>query len=74
MPLALVPVRQNEDMRKISAWAAMIAVPTLVAGIHGMSWRHVPELSWTFGYALALLLLAGASFALWRAFRRSGWL
>ncbi|MBO0925619.1 hypothetical protein J1G44_14160 [Cellulomonas sp. zg-ZUI199] len=61
-------------MRKISAWAAMIAVPTLVAGIHGMSWRHVPELSWTFGYALALLLLAGASFALWRAFRRSGWL
>ncbi|MBO0900186.1 hypothetical protein J1G43_09450 [Cellulomonas sp. zg-ZUI22] len=52
----------------------MIAVPTLVAGIYGMSLRHVPQLSWTFGYALALLLMAGASFALWRAFRRSGWL
>ncbi len=72
--LALVSVQQNEDMRKISAWAAMIAVPTLVAGIYGMNFRHMPELSWTFGYPLALLLMAASSFALWRAFRRSGWL
>ena len=72
--LAQVSVQQNEDMRKISAWAAMITVPTLVAGIYGMNFQHMPELSWTFGYPLALAVMAGACVALWRAFRRSGWL
>lgn len=72
--LAQVSVRQNEDMRKISAWAAMIAVPTLVAGVYGMNFRHMPELGWTFGYPLAVLVMTGACLALWRAFRRSGWL
>ncbi|MBD7917037.1 magnesium and cobalt transport protein CorA [Cellulomonas sp. Sa3CUA2] len=72
--LAQVSVRQNEDMRKISAWAAMIAVPTLVAGVYGMNFRHMPELSWTIGYPLALATMAVTSLLLWRAFRRSGWL
>ena len=72
--LAQVSVQQNEDMRKISAWAAMITVPTLVAGIYGMNFRHMPELGWTYGYPLVLLAMAGACVALWRAFRRSGWL
>ena len=72
--LARVSVRQNEDMRKISAWAAMITVPTLVAGIYGMNFRHMPELGWTFGYPLALVAMGGICVVLWRAFRRSGWL
>ena len=72
--LAQVSVRQNEDMRKISAWAAMIAVPTLVAGIYGMNFRHMPELAWTVGYPLAIALMVGSCWALYRAFRRSGWL
>jgi len=72
--LAQVSVRQNEDMRKISAWGAMIAVPTLIAGWYGMNFRHMPELSWTVGYPLVIAAMAGACLALWRAFRRSGWL
>ncbi len=72
--LSNVSVQQNEDMRKISAWAAMITVPTLIAGIYGMNFRHMPELDWRFGYPLVLVVMAGACALLFRAFRRSGWL
>lgn len=72
--LAQVSVRQNEDMRRISAWAAMIAVPTLVAGVYGMNFRHMPELGWVAGYPAAVAAMVIACLALWRAFRRSGWL
>ena len=72
--LTRVSVRQNEDTRKISAWAAIIAVPTLVSGIYGMNFEHMPELTWTFGYPLALLVMALACFLLYRQFKRSGWL
>lgn len=72
--LAQVSVRQNEDTRKISAWAAMIAVPTLIVGIYGMNFHHMPELTWTFGYPLALAAIAGICWWLYRAFRKSGWL
>jgi magnesium transporter len=72
--LAQVSVRQNEDMRKISAWAAMIAVPTLIVGIYGMNFHHMPELGWTLGYPLALVFMAGICLWLYRAFRKSGWL
>jgi magnesium transporter len=72
--LTQVGVRQNEDMRKISAYVAMAAVPTLIAGIYGMNFDHMPELGWTFGDPLALLLMAAiVSFLLWR-FKRAGWL
>lgn len=72
--LAQVSVRQNEDMRKISAWAAIAAVPTLVAGIYGMNFRHMPELSWTYGYPLVLGGMVVVCVVLYRLFRRSGWL
>lgn len=72
--LAQVGVRQNEDMRKISAWAAMIAVPTLIAGIYGMNFQHMPELGWTVGYPMSVALMVGLCWLLYRAFRRSGWL
>jgi magnesium transporter len=67
-------MRQNEDVRKISAWAAIIAVPTLITGIYGMNFEHMPELGWTFGYPLALFIMALACFLLYRQFRRVGWL
>jgi magnesium transporter len=72
--LAQVGVRQNEDMRKISAWVAIIAIPTAVAGIYGMNFDHMPELHWRFGYAYALGLMLVACTVLWRYFKRVGWL
>ena len=58
--LAEVTTRQNEDMRKISAWAAIALVPTAIAGIYGMNFEHMPELSWTYGYPMAHRLHRGA--------------
>jgi magnesium transporter len=72
--LARITVQQNDDMRKISAGAALVVVPTLIAGIYGMNFKHMPELSWTFGYPLALLLMVAVSAGLWMLFKRSGWL
>ena len=72
--LAQVSMRQNEDMRKISAWVALIAVPTMIAGIYGMNFEHMPELGWLFGYPFALGLMAVGCLSLWRMFKRSGWL
>ncbi len=72
--LTQVGVRQNEDMRKISAWVAIVAVPTAIAGIYGMNFEHMPELDWTFGYPAVLLLMATACVFLYWRFRRAGWL
>jgi magnesium transporter len=72
--LTQVGVRQNEDMRKISAYVAMAAVPTLIAGIYGMNFDHMPELTWEAGYPMALVLMASiVGFLFWR-FKRAGWL
>ena len=72
--LSNVGVRQNEDMRRMSAVAAIIAVPTAIAGIYGMNFRHMPELAWTWGYPLSLVSMAVACAALYTGFKRSGWL
>jgi magnesium transporter len=72
--LTQVSVRQNEDMRKITAWVAILAVPTAVAGIYGMNFKHMPELQWTFGYPLVLGVTLVICLILYRRFRRSGWL
>ena len=72
--LAKLTLRQNSDMRKITAYAALLAVPTMVAGIYGMNFEHMPELQWRFGYPaviLGILLICGV---LWRTFRRNRWL
>jgi magnesium transporter len=69
-----IAVRQNEDMRKISAWAAIALVPTAIAGIYGMNFDNMPELNWDFGYYLVLGLIAGICGLLYRLFRRSSWL
>ena len=72
--LTQVSLRQNEDMRRISAWVAIAAVPTMIAGIYGMNFEHFPELEWTLGYPAVLLLMLGSCLLLHRRFRRSGWL
>jgi magnesium transporter len=69
-----VGMQQNADMRKISAWVAIVAVPTMIAGIYGMNFTEMPELRWRYGYPLALALMAGICLTLYRAFKRSGWL
>ena len=72
--LAQVSVRQNEDVRRISAWVAIIAVPTAIAGIYGMNFDDMPELRWNLGYPAALLLMLVICALLYRYFRRVGWL
>ena len=72
--LSLMSVAQNEHMKRITAWAAMIAVPTMIAGIYGMNFTHMPELSWPYGYYGSLAVMALASVGLFVGFRRSGWL
>jgi magnesium transporter len=72
--LSRVSLRLNQDVRRISAWAAIIAVPTLITGIYGMNFEHMPELGWTFGYPLAFAVMALACLLLYRNFKRAGWL
>ncbi|MEX0427097.1 magnesium/cobalt transporter CorA [Nocardioides sp. DS6] len=71
--LARISLQQNDDMRKISAGAALVVVPTLIAGVYGMNFHHMPELGWRFGYLYALLLMAASVAGLWVFFRKSGW-
>ncbi|GGY24600.1 magnesium and cobalt transport protein CorA [Streptomyces tanashiensis] len=72
--LAQMGVRQNDDMRKISAWAAMAAVPTMVAGIYGMNFDHMPELRWEGSYPVVIVVMAGIVAGLYRVFKRRGWM
>jgi magnesium transporter len=72
--LAQTSVRQNDDMRKISAWAAMAAVPTMLAGIYGMNFEHMPELHWGWSYPALLVLMAVLEVLLYRLFKCRGWL
>ncbi|HQD67442.1 MAG TPA: CorA family divalent cation transporter, partial [Ornithinibacter sp.] len=81
--LAQVSVQQNNDMRRISAWVAMAAVPTMIAGIYGMNFDFMPELGasvrigdgeFRYGYFVVLGVMASVVATLYRAFKRSGWL
>jgi magnesium transporter len=72
--LAHVQVRQNEDVRRISAWVALAAGPTMIAGIYGMNFDHMPELTWKYGYAMALGLIGLLSGFLFYKFKKSKWL
>lgn len=72
--LAQISVQQNSDMRKISAWVAIAAVPTMIAGIYGMNFDNMPELRWHYGYFIVVGIMALACTGLYRAFRKSGWL
>jgi magnesium transporter len=65
---------QNEEVKKISAWAAILFAPTLVGTIYGMNFTHMPELHWIVGYPLALALMVATSLVLYLLFKRRGWL
>ncbi len=71
--LAQISVQQNEDMRRISAWIAMAAVPTLIAGIYGMNFEYFPETQWRIGYPLILGSMALIVVLMYRGFKRGGW-
>jgi magnesium transporter len=72
--LTQVTVRQNDDVRKISAWVAILAVPTMLAGIYGMNFEHMPELRWELGYPLVVGVMLTACTSLYFYFKRIGWL
>ncbi len=69
-----IAMRQNEDMRKISAWAAIALLPTAVAGIYGMNFEHMPELGYEYGYFVVIGLIFTGCITLYVSFRRNGWL
>ncbi|WP_237208488.1 magnesium and cobalt transport protein CorA [Rothia nasimurium] len=70
----IVAERQNDDMKRISAWAAILVVPTVIGSIYGMNFDVMPELHWTFGYPASLLLMVVVSFGLWVVFKKKEWL
>ncbi len=72
--LAEVSVQQNEDMRRISAWVAIMAVPTMIAGVYGMNFDHMPELRGRYGYPLVLAVMAACCTWLYREFKKNDWL
>ena len=67
-------LRQTDTTRKLAAWAAIIAIPTAVAGVYGMNFENMPELKWEYGYYLVLGLMASACGTLYALFRRAKWL
>jgi len=72
--LTQVSVRQNEDMRKISAWVAILAIPTMIAGIYGMNFEHMPELKWEWGYPLVIGVMVAITIAMLGFFKRKKWI
>src|SRR5262249_7214211 len=72
--LAQVGVDQNNDMRKIAAWAAIAATQTTIAGIYGMNFTYMPELQMRYAYPVVLVIMLASAVVLYRVFRRSGWL
>jgi magnesium transporter len=72
--LAKITLQQNVDMRKITAWAAIISIPTMVAGIYGMNFDDMPELHWRFGYPIVMAVIVGGCLLLYRILRRNRWL
>ncbi len=72
--LSMIALQENETTKKLASYAALIAVPTLIVGIYGMNFEHMPELHWVFGYPLALGTMAAIDFYLYYRFRKAGWL
>jgi len=72
--LSLITLQENETTKQLAAYAALVAIPTMIAGIYGMNFEHMPELKWLFGYPLALGSMFGIDLYLFYRFRKSGWL
>jgi magnesium transporter len=72
--LSMITLAENEVTKKLASYAALIAVPTLIAGIWGMNFKHMPELEWLLGYPASIALMVFIDWVLYRRFRRVGWL
>jgi magnesium transporter len=72
--LSMVTLQENETMKRLAAYAALLAVPTMIAGIYGMNFEQMPELKWRYGYVLSLLVMAGIDVYLYFRFKRARWL
>ncbi len=72
--LSLVSLQENETTKRLAAYAALIAMPTLIAGLYGMNFQHMPELQWVFGYPLALAIMTGVDLWLYWRFKKTRWL
>jgi magnesium transporter len=72
--LSLISISQNEVSKRFAGWAAIIGIPTMVAGVYGMNFKYMPELDWPFGYPVIMILTLGTCIALYIRFKRSGWL
>ena len=72
--LSMVTLQENATMKRLAAYAALLAIPTMIAGIYGMNFEHMPELKWRYGYGLCLLVMAGIDFCLYLRFKRVRWL
>ncbi len=72
--LSLITLQENETTKRLAAYAALVAVPTMIGGIYGMNFEHMPELKWAFGYPLSLAAMAGIDVYLFLRFRKAGWL
>jgi magnesium transporter len=72
--LLLSAARQKDIVKKLDSWAAILAVPTAVAGIYGTNFKYMPELVWSFGYPTSLLLMPAICCTLYYSFRRAAWL
>jgi len=72
--LSMVTLQENETMKRLAAYAALLAVPTMIAGIYGMNFEHMPELKWRYGYAISLLAMAAIDVLLYFRFKRTQWL
>ena len=72
--LAMITLGESEVTKRLAAYAALVAVPTMIAGVYGMNFEHMPELKWSFGYPLALAVMASLDGYLFWRFRRAGWI
>jgi len=72
--VSLIQLQENEMTKRLAGYAALVAVPTMVAGVYGMNFEHMPELKWTFGYPFAIGLMVAIDAWLFYKFRKAGWL
>jgi magnesium transporter len=72
--LAMITIGESEVTKRLAAYAALVAVPTMIAGIYGMNFEHMPELNWVFGYPLSIVVMVAIDAYLFYRFRKAGWL
>ena len=72
--LAMVQVGESEITKRLAAYAALVAVPTMIAGVYGMNFEHMPELKWAWGYPMVMAVMAAIDAYLFFRFRKAGWL